>query len=137
MPIGNLISQHMANFYLGYLDHFVKETLQVKAYLRYMDDMLFFADNKACLKEMFVKLNRFISEQLCLTLRENRQLNRCNRVSPIWASGCFLPRYGCLPAVENESWKSCVIMNTICRRECGMKQPSAVIWNLCLFCGNW
>lgn len=38
IPIGNLTSQHFANLYLGELDHFLKDRLRVKGYLRYMDD---------------------------------------------------------------------------------------------------
>jgi hypothetical protein len=37
MPIGNLTSQMFANLYLDPLDHFVKETLRVRHYLRYME----------------------------------------------------------------------------------------------------
>ena len=40
LPIGSLTSQHFANFYLGWLDRFVKETLRVRRYVRYMDDMI-------------------------------------------------------------------------------------------------
>lgn len=34
LPIGNLISQHLANFYLGFFDHWIKESLRVRCYLR-------------------------------------------------------------------------------------------------------
>ena len=34
LPIGNLTSQHFANLYLGRLDHFVKEELRIRRYLR-------------------------------------------------------------------------------------------------------
>jgi hypothetical protein len=40
LPIGSLTSQHFANFYLGWLDRFVKETLRVRCYVRYMDDIV-------------------------------------------------------------------------------------------------
>ncbi|MEM6927277.1 MAG: RNA-directed DNA polymerase, partial [Myxococcota bacterium] len=36
LPIGSSFSQWAANLYLDGLDHFVKETLRVKAYLRYV-----------------------------------------------------------------------------------------------------
>ena len=42
MPIGNLISQHLANFYLGTFDHWIKEALRVQGFLRYMDDFILF-----------------------------------------------------------------------------------------------
>lgn len=40
MPIGNLSSQLFANIYLNDFDHWVKETLRVKRYIRYVDDMV-------------------------------------------------------------------------------------------------
>jgi RNA-directed DNA polymerase len=47
IPIGNLTSQFFANLYLNGLDHFIKERLQAPAYLRYVDDMILLADDKA------------------------------------------------------------------------------------------
>ena len=42
LPIGSLVSQHLANAYLGAVDHLVKDQLGVRGYVRYMDDMLLF-----------------------------------------------------------------------------------------------
>ena len=50
LPIGNLTSQFFANVYLNPLDHFVKHTLRVKGYVRYMDDFLLFGDDRALLR---------------------------------------------------------------------------------------
>lgn len=49
LPIGNLTSQFFANVLLDRIDHFVKETLRVPGYVRYADDLLLFADDKAAL----------------------------------------------------------------------------------------
>jgi retron-type reverse transcriptase len=49
LPIGNLTSQFWANVYLNSFDHFVKRELRCLAYLRYVDDLLLFADDKATL----------------------------------------------------------------------------------------
>lgn len=49
LPIGNLTSQFWANVYLNGLDHFVKRSLQCKAYLRYVDDLLLFANGRRIL----------------------------------------------------------------------------------------
>jgi RNA-directed DNA polymerase len=50
LPIGNLTSQFWANCYLNSFDHFVKRELrcckQRGGYARYVDDMLFFGDDK-------------------------------------------------------------------------------------------
>ena len=49
LPIGNLTSQFWANCYLNPLDHFIKRELGCRAYLRYVDDFLLFANDKAVL----------------------------------------------------------------------------------------
>ncbi len=49
LPIGNLTSQFWANCYLNPFDHFIKRELRCKAYLRYVDDFLLFADDKPIL----------------------------------------------------------------------------------------
>lgn len=49
LPIGNLTSQFFANVYLHPLDLFIKQDLGCRAYLRYCDDLLLFADDKAAL----------------------------------------------------------------------------------------
>ncbi|WP_165360937.1 reverse transcriptase/maturase family protein [Candidatus Chloroploca sp. Khr17] len=50
LPIGNLTSQFFANVYLHPLDLFIKQTLGCRGYLRYCDDLLLFADDKATLQ---------------------------------------------------------------------------------------
>ncbi|MBN1937512.1 MAG: RNA-dependent DNA polymerase [Anaerolineae bacterium] len=47
LPIGNLTSQFWANCYLNAFDHFVKRELRCAGYLRYVDDLLLFGDDKA------------------------------------------------------------------------------------------
>ncbi len=49
LPIGNLTSQFWANVYLSPFDHFVARSLRCRGYVRYVDDMLLFADDKATL----------------------------------------------------------------------------------------
>ncbi len=46
VPIGNLTSQYFANLYLSGFDHFIKDTLGIKRYVRYMDDMCLWGNNK-------------------------------------------------------------------------------------------
>lgn len=47
LPIGNLTSQFFANLYLDGLDHYCKEVLGARGYLRYVDDFALFADDPA------------------------------------------------------------------------------------------
>lgn len=46
LPLGNQSSQFFANVYLSPLDHFIKEELGCKGYIRYVDDMFLFGDSK-------------------------------------------------------------------------------------------
>jgi retron-type reverse transcriptase len=45
LPIGNLTSQFFANVYLNGFDHFIKEQLKIRQYLRYVDDFALFSDD--------------------------------------------------------------------------------------------
>ncbi len=51
LPIGNLTSQFFANLYLNRFDHFVKEDLKARCYLRYVDDFALFGDDRGFLVE--------------------------------------------------------------------------------------
>ena len=70
LPIGNLTSQYFANFYLGAFDHYAKEMMKVKGYVRYMDDVLLFADTMQEIKDMLHTAKCFLEEELLLTLKE-------------------------------------------------------------------
>ena len=50
LSIGNMTSQVLAIFYLNDMDHFIKETLKIKHYVRYQDDFLLFHHSKDYLK---------------------------------------------------------------------------------------
>ena len=52
LPIGNLGSQYFANHYLAVLDHYIKEELGCKYYIRYMDDMVVWHRDKETLKQI-------------------------------------------------------------------------------------
>ena len=56
LPIGNLTSQFFANVYLNQLDHFIKDKLGIKKYVRYVDDFAVFSDDKLFLKELRQKI---------------------------------------------------------------------------------
>jgi len=70
IPIGNLTSQHFANYYLSGLDHYIKEQLRIKAYIRYMDDFVLFADEKDTLWDAKKWINDYLSRDLSLKLKE-------------------------------------------------------------------
>lgn len=50
LPIGNMTSQLLAIYYLNDIDHFIREKLGIKYYVRYMDDFILFHHDKNYLK---------------------------------------------------------------------------------------
>lgn len=69
LPIGNLTSQYFANHYLGLSDHFIKEKLRAPAYVRYMDDMVIWDNDKNTLLNIGKAFQVFIEANLSLTLK--------------------------------------------------------------------
>ena len=71
LPIGNLTSQFWANVYMDTFDQFVKRELKCRAYLRYVDDMVLFADDKDTLWQWRHSVVDFL-QGLRLTLHLDR-----------------------------------------------------------------
>lgn len=69
VPIGNLTSQYFANYYLSGMDHYIKESLRVKYYCRYMDDFLIFDSDRSHLKGIVKAVEAFAKERLRLELK--------------------------------------------------------------------
>lgn len=78
VPIGNLTSQFFANHYLAVFDRFVKERLQGRRYVRYMDDFVLWDDSGQRLKAHRREIESFLSDRLGLTVKPPCQ-NRCER----------------------------------------------------------
>lgn len=74
LPIGNLTSQFFANVYLHELDLFVKQQLRCRAYLRYMDDFVLFADDKAQLHTWRAAIQEFLATRLRLVLHPRKSV---------------------------------------------------------------
>jgi len=74
LPIGNYLSQYLANFYLSYFDHWIKEKMKVKYYFRYADDMIFLSDNKEYLHRLLAELKKYLEQELKLSIKENYQI---------------------------------------------------------------
>lgn len=69
VPIGNLTSQYFANFYLAFADRYIKQELKIKAYVRYMDDMVLWSNDKQKLKDAAEQVEVFLEETLRLKLK--------------------------------------------------------------------
>ncbi len=62
IPIGNMTSQVFGIFYLNDLDHFIKEKLKIKYYIRYMDDGILIHEDKDYLKYCLSEITKFLAE---------------------------------------------------------------------------
>ncbi|QQD22272.1 alpha/beta hydrolase [Oceanospirillaceae bacterium ASx5O] len=67
-PIGALTSQLAANIYLNDLDHFCKDDLGLKHYVRYMDDFVIIHPNKNYLIQLQCQIEKWLCENLKLSL---------------------------------------------------------------------
>lgn len=81
VPIGNLTSQYFANHYLSGLDHYIKERLGIEAYVRYMDDMVLWHDDKMVLKAVDKVVTAYLENCLQLELKPI-QLNSAEQGLP-------------------------------------------------------
>lgn len=70
LPIGNLTSQFFANVYLDVFDHWMKEEIGARYYLRYMDDFVVFNNDKNFLKHLRILTESFLEKNLRLSLKK-------------------------------------------------------------------
>lgn len=71
LPIGNLTSQHFANFYLNTLDRFCERHPAVSAYCRYMDDFVCWGNDRQALRALGCEINSLVEDELGLALKHS------------------------------------------------------------------
>jgi retron-type reverse transcriptase len=74
LPIGNTTSQILAIFYLNELDHYIKEELKIKHYIRYMDDFILIHSDKEYLKYCFKIIEEKLNKEFDLTLNKKSKI---------------------------------------------------------------
>ena len=74
LPIGNYLSQYLANVYLNDFDHWLKEVKKVKYYFRYADDGRIFSNSKEYLHELRKDIEEYLRTELHLTMKGNYQV---------------------------------------------------------------
>ncbi len=74
LPIGNYLSQYLANFYLTYFDHWLKEVISVKYYFRYADDLVILSGSKSYLHAVLAEISSYLSTHLKLSVKKNYQV---------------------------------------------------------------
>ena len=65
-PIGNYCSQWFGNYYLSFLDNFIKHELKCADYERFCDDFLLFSNDKNYLNNCREKIRAFLKDELDL-----------------------------------------------------------------------
>lgn len=73
LPIGYYSSQWFSNFYLEGLDHYIKEKLKIKYYVRYVDDMVLIDSNKRKLHRAVKAIDEYL-HTIGLSLKGNWQV---------------------------------------------------------------
>lgn len=74
----NMTSQVLAVFYLNDLDHYIKEILKIKYYVRYQDDFLLFHPSKDYLKYCLDKIKVFLQKEDLTLNPKSRILKNTN-----------------------------------------------------------
>lgn len=76
LAIGSLPSQHLANFYLGQLDRFVKKRLRRRCYVRYMEVFAVWGNDAGELRQVQQAVEEFLAGGLDLRAKDFPYINR-------------------------------------------------------------
>lgn len=74
VPIGNFLSQYIANLVISELCHLLKEVLRLRYVYDYSDDLTVLAGDKATLHGVLVFINDYLETELHLSLKGNYQI---------------------------------------------------------------
>ncbi len=129
LPIGNLTSQWFGGVYLTEFDHWVKEMLRCQGYVRYVDDFLLFADDRAQLADWREAISRRLTDcRLRLNERKSRSFPTRAGVTflgqRIWPGGRRLCRQNVADARRRLRWN-------VRQFKCGHLSKAALLcrWN--------
>lgn len=74
VPIWSYLSQFLANFYLAYFDHWMKEKVGCKYMIRYMDDIVILDWSKKHLRYVYKRMKTYLGWNLGLKIKSNYQI---------------------------------------------------------------
>jgi retron-type reverse transcriptase len=74
LPIGNYLSQYLANYYLSFFDHWIKEVCGVRHYFRYADDLVILGSSKQDLHALLADIRSYLWNNLRLEVKGNYQV---------------------------------------------------------------
>lgn len=72
LPIGNLTSQLLANFFLSYFDWFMVKVMGFTHYVRYVDDFCIVCEDKQRILDAVPLFRKFLRDELRITLHPNK-----------------------------------------------------------------
>jgi len=76
LPIGALTSQQFANYYLAGLDRMLLEDCRVRGLVRYMDDLVWWGEDRAVVRDALLEARDFAADRLVLEFKEPVLLGR-------------------------------------------------------------
>lgn len=78
-PIGNYLSQYFGNIYMNWFDHWIKEALHQKYYIRYCDDGIVLGRTKQEMQEIRDQIEIYLTENLDLTLNKKTRITEVDK----------------------------------------------------------
>ena len=113
LGIGNMTSQLLAIFYLNDLDHYIKEKLKIKYYVRYQDDFVLFHESKEYLQYCLAEIDRFVQKEKLTLNPKTRIFSNTNNF--LFLGRKFNGRYGRYRTINKKcrKKKSLFIQNKI------------------------
>ncbi len=76
LPIGSLTSQYFANYFLDGFDRFLAHKNEVKAVVRYMDDIVWWCNTRKDAVLILQNVYEYLQDKLSLTVKQNVQIQR-------------------------------------------------------------
>jgi len=76
LPIGSLTSQYFANYFLDGLDRFLDNDKRVLASVRYMDDIVWWAESRHAAKRVLADVTEYLQVRKRLQVKKNIQIQR-------------------------------------------------------------
>jgi hypothetical protein len=76
LPIGALTSQQFANYYLSGLDRLLLETCRMRGFVRYMDDMVWWGDDRESVRDALAAAGEHAHNRLGLEIKQLVQVGQ-------------------------------------------------------------
>lgn len=76
LPIGSLTSQYFANYYLDGLDRLLNTSAKVRAHVRYMDDIVWWCDDKQAAKQLLAQVQGYLRDKRKLDVKPTIRIQK-------------------------------------------------------------